>query len=101
MEGPVIISAAIFVSLIFLDLFRHDFKALPSHAVLGIFSIVLMTFLCETNLQLLAWIVLFIPFIVLIVGIMIRQQNMMKVHEYPVSPIQKTHPKCQPAPYYL
>ena len=100
MEGPVIISAAIFISLIFLDLFRRDFKAVPTHAVLGIFSIVLMTFLCETNRQLIAWILLFIPFIVLIVGIMIRQQNMMQIREYPVIPMQKKS-KCQPAPYYL
>jgi tetrahydromethanopterin S-methyltransferase subunit E len=101
MEGPVIISAAIFVSIIFLDLFRHNYKAIPAHAVLGIFSIVLMTFLCETNLQFFAWIVLFIPFIVLIVAIMIRQRNMMKGREYPVAPIQKAQPRCQPAPYYM
>jgi len=101
MDAPVTISAAIFVSLIFLDLFRHEYKIIPVHAILGIFTVVLMTFLCDTNRVLLAWVLLLTPFILLTIGILVRQRNTTVAQEYPVSPIQKMEPRCQPAPYYM
>lgn len=96
------ISAAIFVALIFLDLFRHEYKLIPIHSIMGFFTIILLSFLCETNRMLLAWILLFIPFIILILGIMVRNSSMQIIHGSP--PVINIHEKpqnCIPAPYYL
>ena len=98
MQGPVIISAAIFTSIIFLDLFRYEYKKVPVNAILGIFVIALMSFLCDTNRFLIAWVILFIPFIILGLGIMIRQRSMESI-AYPVAPIEAK--KGPSAPYFL
>lgn len=98
MDGPVIISAAIFVSIVFLDLFRHEYKIIPVHAILGVFTVVLMSFLCETNRFLIAWVLLFIPFIIIGLGIMIRSRNMLTIPSYPDTPIEA---KKEPSPPYF
>jgi hypothetical protein len=98
MQGPVIISAAIFTSIIFLDLFRYEYKRIPVHAILGVFTVVLMSFLCETNRFLIAWVILFIPFIILGLGIMIRQRTMGHI-AYPAAPLDDKGP--QGAPYFF
>jgi tetrahydromethanopterin S-methyltransferase subunit E len=99
MEGPVIISAAIFVSIVFLDLFRHEYKVIPVHAILGVFTVVLMSFLCETNRFLIAWVLLFIPFIILGLGIMVRSRNMLTIPSYPAEPIETKDTRG--GPYFL
>ena len=102
MELPVTISAAIFVALIFLDLFRHEYNLIPIHAIMGFFTIILLSFLCETNRVLIAWILLFIPFIIIILGIMVRKSSLQIINGSP--PVIHIHEKPQnfkPAPYYL
>lgn len=99
MSGPVIISAAIFVSILFLDLFRHEYKRIPIHAILGLFTVVLMSFLCETNRIFIAWILLFIPFIILGAGIMIRKHKMQTMSRYYEENIRSK--KLQGAPFFL
>jgi len=98
MQGPVIISGTIFTSIVFLDLFRHEYKRIPVHAILGVFAVVLMSFLCETNRFLIAWIILFTPFIILGLGIMIRNRNRGSF-AYPAAPLEVK--KAQGAPYFL
>jgi tetrahydromethanopterin S-methyltransferase subunit E len=98
MQGPVVISAAIFASIVFLDLFRHEYKRIPVHAILGVFTVVLMSFLCDTNRFLIAWIILFTPFIILGLGLMIRNRNKGST-AYPAAPLEAK--KAQGAPYFL
>jgi succinate-acetate transporter protein len=99
MCGPVIISAAIFVSIVFLDLFRHEYKRVPVHAILGVFAVVLMSFLCETNRIFIAWILLFIPFIILGAGIMIRNHKMQSISRYYEYNMRSK--KLEGAPFFL
>jgi hypothetical protein len=101
MNGPTLITAAIFVSIIFLDLFRFEYKQVPVHAVLGFFSILLMSALSEMSSQYLAWILLLIPFIILGVGIYLYESKIRHSPPYPVAPIQTQQPRHQPAPYYI
>ena len=87
MQGPAIVSLAIFISIICLDLFRHEYKRIPVYAILCLFTVTLMNFLCETNRFLIAWIILFIPFIIIGIGIMVRSRNMLTMPAYPATPI--------------
>jgi hypothetical protein len=100
-DGPITVSAAMFVALIFLDLFRHEYKKIPVHAIFGFFVILLMTTLCENNYYFLAWFLLFLPFMILIIGLAIRQSRMQEKHQYPIAPLQTMQPKHQPAVYYM
>jgi hypothetical protein len=59
---------------------------------------VLMSFLCETNRFLIAWVILFTPFIILGLGIMIRNHNARTI-TYPTAPLEVK--KAQGAPYFL
>jgi cell division protein FtsW (lipid II flippase) len=97
-DGPVTVSAAIFVSLIFLDVFRHEYKRIPVHALFGFFVVLLMSTLCTTHHYFLAWFVLFLPFLILILGLVIRKSRMQEKKLYPVAPLQTMQPKHQPAP---
>jgi hypothetical protein len=100
-DGPITISAAIFVALIFLDLFRHEYKKIPVHSIFGFFVMVLMSTLCEHNYYFLAWVLLFLPFLILGIGLFIRESRMREKTLYPVAPLQTMQPKNQPYPYHL
>jgi hypothetical protein len=100
-DGPIMISAAIFVSLIFLDLFRHEYKLIPIHAIIGLFSVVLMGVLCERKMYFLAWFLLLLPFVFMTTGFILRQNKLSQAPQYPTSPLQNQKPKNQAAPYYM
>ena len=76
MNGPTLITSALFVSIIFLDLLRFEYKQIPIHAIFGFFSVLLMATLSELNSQYIAWILLLIPFIILGVGIYLYQSKL-------------------------
>ena len=101
LEGPSIVAAALFVSLIFLDLFRQEYKLVPVHAIMGFFAVILMGVLCEKQQYILAWTILLIPFVILTLGIILRQRDSESETPYPVLPIQKMEPKHQPARYFM
>ena len=100
-DGPVMVTSAIFLSLIILDLFRHEYKYLPVHAVIGFFSMLLMSVLCEQNHRFFAWLILLIPFVLIIGAIILRQAKLVIKPAFPVSHLQNQQPKHQPAPYYI
>ena len=103
-DGPIMVSAALFVSLVFLDLFRHEYKLIPVHAIIGFFAVVLMTVLCERGSYLMAWTILVSPFLILFAGFTMREYKLLHTPPYPVAPIniqQPKPPKHQPAPYYM
>jgi hypothetical protein len=58
-----------------------------------------MSFLYETHRSLIAWVILFIPFIILGMGIIIRNRNMLTSAPEPESPIQNKKISC--APYFM
>jgi len=62
---PTTITAGIFTSLVFLDLFRHDYKLTIIHALLGMFFVLLMSILCEMGSHILSWFLLVLPFFIL------------------------------------
>ena len=73
---PTISTAAIFIALIFLDLFRHDYDLLPGHSLFGFFCVLVMAALCQYGYKFLAWTLLLLPFLILIVGWAIWAQNL-------------------------
>jgi cell division protein FtsW (lipid II flippase) len=97
-DGPVTVSAAIFVSLIFLDLFRQEYERVPIYAIFGFFVVLLMSTLCTAHHYFLAWFLLSLPFLILILGLVIRKSRMQEKKMYPMSPLQTMQPKHQPAP---
>jgi uncharacterized membrane protein YczE len=100
-DGPVLITAAMFVSLLFLDLFRHEYKQIPVHMVIGFFSLIFICVLCEKNSYLMAWILLLTPFIILSIGLGLYQHSMKNAPIYPDSLIEKYQPKNQPSPWQM
>lgn len=95
------ISAAIFVSLIFLDLFRQEYKLIPVHALIGFFSVVLMAALCERNSYFLAWSLLLLPFLFMTMGFILRERKLAHSPQYPTTPLQNQKPKTKESPYYM
>lgn len=75
---PVVATGAIFVALLFLDMFRREFKYLPGHAIFGTISVLLMSIFCQKGAEFAAWVLLAVPFVALLVGWIIQvlhQQN--------------------------
>jgi hypothetical protein len=72
---PTVATAAVFVSLIFLDLLRHDYELIQGHGVAGVICVFLMAILCQYGASFAAWGLLILPFVILIVGwvLVIRQ----------------------------
>ena len=68
---PAVVTAALFTSLIFLDLFRREYHLLPGHGIFGIIATLLMAILCQNNVTLAAWGLLAVPFLFLLIGLMI------------------------------
>lgn len=92
---PAVVTAALFTSLLFLDLFRREYKLLPGHAIFGILATLLMTVLCQNNATLAAWGLLTFPFVLLIIGWMIwaiQQQEQAARPSYPIGPKPDVNP---------
>jgi len=68
LSTPTILTAAIFVALIFLDLFRRDFNLLPGHGFFGVLCVMLIAVVCQYGSNLLAWGLLAVPAVILIIG---------------------------------
>lgn len=99
---PATITAAVFVALIFLDIFRQEYKAIPVHFICGFFSVVLMSTLCKSNAYFFAWLLLLLPFIVLALGIYLRKRNTVIARDnYLTTPLQNTESKHSPAQYFM
>ena len=67
-KPPVITTAAMFISFIFLDLARNEYELLPPHIIFGIISTLLISIICDKGYTLVAWGLLTIPFIIIMVG---------------------------------
>lgn len=65
---PVIVTAALFIALIILDLLRHDYQLLPGHSFFGIFCVLAMGILTQNGYEYTAWGLFMIPFVILSIG---------------------------------
>jgi len=77
---PTILTAALFIALMILDLFRHDYNLLPGHGLFGFFSVLVMAALCQYGYKFFAWTFFLLPFVLLIVGWAIGAQLHPSLH---------------------
>jgi len=69
---PAITAGAIFTALIVKDIYEKNYKDILFHLVGAVFSVLGLNVLCENVGSTAGWILLLIPFFVLIVGFYIR-----------------------------
>jgi hypothetical protein len=72
---PTIITGALFIAVIFIDLLRHEFENLPGHSILGAISVLLMAGLCQRGMVLVAWGLLMVPVIALVIAISVQSRS--------------------------
>lgn len=70
--SPTIVTAALFVSLFFIDLFNYNYKYLPIRAVAGIFCIMIISALSQNGFYGTAWLLVASPFLFIIGSIIVR-----------------------------
>jgi len=104
--SPSIVTAALFVSVICMDLFRHDYKNILLHSLLGFFFVTMMNFLCVEGLATVGWIILLLPVIFIIASIYSRNRraNETQGRIVPDLPITLPAESCTGAPvqpYYM
>jgi hypothetical protein len=85
---PAIVTSACFVAVILLDLYTHDWKRAPGHALFGVFAVLLMIFICQRASQTVAWILLAAPFVLILLGWIFRAFFQMK--QYDTEPAQES-----------
>jgi hypothetical protein len=90
-----IVTAAIFVALIFFDLFRHEYKSIPGTSLAAFFFVLLTEVICEAGYQPFAWLIMSIPFIILITAYYAQLAEAPGPIPYPVEP------EVPCAPYYM
>ncbi len=65
---PAVTTAALFIALLFLDMFRKEFHLLPGHMLFGVLSTALISLICSSGSEFTAWILLATPAILVSVG---------------------------------
>lgn len=68
---PAFVTAALFISILILDLAKRNYRLLGGHFLLGIISVLLMLYLCQREAEYVAWGLLLIPFLLLALGFII------------------------------
>jgi uncharacterized membrane protein YjjB (DUF3815 family) len=97
---PVFFTTALFIAVFFMDLFNHNYKTLPIHALTGFFCILVVSSLVQLGFHGTAWLLVASPFLFIIGSILIRD------HRRYLSGLTTLHPGVpkhtyDPAPYYL
>jgi hypothetical protein len=92
-QTPTITTAAIFVALLFLDLFRHDFDMLAGHAFFGLLAVGGVAILCQNGAAMAAWGLLAFPFIILIFAWLFQGMN---AKPYPTQAMQQIESTQEP-----
>lgn len=78
---PAIATSAAFVAVILLDLYTRDWARAPGHALLGVFAVLLMIFICQRGSQTMAWILLAAPFVFLLLAWIFRAHSEMTKYD--------------------
>ena len=71
-DQPVIVSAAFFTALLVFDVQQRMASSLPGHLILGIITTLGLFGLCQTGSVNTAWVLVILPFIVIILAYMIK-----------------------------
>ena len=98
--SPVSVTAALFVALFFMDLFHHNYKTLPIHAVTGFFCVLVVSMLYQQKLYGTAWLLIASPFLFLLGSIMIRDYRIQVSGSQTLRPVPYKN-VYDLAPYYL
>jgi hypothetical protein len=69
---PAYTAGAFYVALILMDLGRRDWQRVPTHFLLGAFSVLLLVYICEKQGANLGWILLSIPVVFVLFGAFLR-----------------------------
>lgn len=78
---PAIVTAACFVAVVLLDLYTHDWKRAPGHALFGVFATLLMIFICQRASEGVAWILLAAPFVFVLLAYIFRSYSEMTKYD--------------------
>lgn len=94
MCAPAIAAAAIFVAAILLNLSRGNYRSIPGHALLGVFAVLIIFFLCQRGAQTIAWILIAAPFGLVLLGYVLRVTFQYVVPSLNGSPSTTVLPGC-------
>ncbi len=92
---PTIVTAAIFLAILVLDMARMDIDQMGGHLVLGLIATLLVSVLCQNASTSVAWIFVALPFVLLVlswIGL-----NMKKRLEERNSPYRRVQPSVKPS----
>lgn len=93
---PAIVTAACFVAIILLNLYNRDWKRIPGHALLGVFAVLITLFICEKGSDVVAWVLLGTPFLLVFIGYWVSVWFETKAK--PVIPVDPVDNQCQECP---
>lgn len=74
---PAIVTAACFVAIVLIDLYIHDWRRAPGHALFGVFAVLLMIFICQRASEGVAWTLLAAPFVLVLLAYIARSYSEM------------------------
>ena len=98
--NPVMVTTALFIALFFTDLFNHNYKNLPIHALMGFFCIMLVSALYQSRLYGTAWLLVLSPFLFIIGSIIIRDYRTALSESKTLHPNEVPN-KYNPSPYFI
>ena len=78
---PAIATSALFVAVLLLDLYLHEWGRVPGHAILGAFTVLVMMFICQRGSASVAWILLGAPFVFLLLAWIARAYSEVKTYD--------------------
>ncbi len=94
---PGLVTVAIFIAIVVIDLFKQEYSYIPAHVLLGIVASLLMYTLCSVGVGIVAWILLILPFLLIGFGYLIYS---IRRHEKTVAAKQQLlSTESKPAPY--
>lgn len=93
--SPAIATTAYFVAVILLDLYSRDWKRIPGHALFGVFATLLILFICERASEMMAWILLAAPLVLVFISYYFS--SWLTKPETPIDP-SEPQPSCNSCP---
>jgi hypothetical protein len=100
---PTIITAAIFLAILAIDMARMEFELLGGHLILGLIATLLVSVICQNGSPFIAWVLVLFPFVLLLIS-WIALETKRKIDErkgpYRLSAPTPSSPVCckKPAP---
>jgi hypothetical protein len=71
---PAVATTGLFVAVILLDLMTKEWRRVPGRALFGVFSVLLVLFICERGSEWMAWTLLGAPFLLIFLGYIFQIQ---------------------------